>query len=158
MLSYPQLSKLCYHLLLARLAITARSLLSFARTDRSRGRKEEERKVLSSFKGKEREKRRRKTRKCSMYLRRLFPKSIIGPRFKPNCYKYTRMSTIVLVFLIHLILFIKQNLGFQFSWIGSRTRELQKAKVGSNERKCCRDGLATKSGQLSATYLVGGIC
>ena len=37
------------------------------------------------------------------------------------------------------------------SAIGSGTRGFQKAQVGSNERKCCRDGLGTKKDQLPAT-------
>ena len=52
------------------------------------------------------------------------------------------------------ILLIKEISVFQFSWIGSRIREFQKAQVGSNERKCCRDGLETSISvdQLSAKY------
>ena len=42
------------------------------------------------------------------------------------------------------ILLIKEISVFQFLWIGSRTREFQKTQVGSNGRKCCRDGLGTK--------------
>ena len=55
------------------------------------------------------------------------------------------------------ILLIKQILFFQFLWIGSRTREFQKAEMGLNERKCCRDGLGTKKTSV-VSDIVGGFC
>ena len=39
---------------------------------------------------------------------------------------------------------MKTSLSFALWHYSSRSREFQKAQVGSNERKCCRDGLETK--------------